>query len=135
MKLIIRIIHAVSTENSFQAAFIKGLVVRYQWQAFNAWSYFLPHNGKDRSIPGICQRQTMHAGIPISVILRFGTDEVIIMVHNLSITYDNHSYTTNAGTLFVGRFKINGSKIFHPIWFYSRQRYEELAKKRQNLDK
>ena len=34
------------------------------------------------------------------------------MVHNLSITYDNHSYTTNAGTLFVGRFKINGSKSF-----------------------
>ena len=49
------------------------------------------------------------------------------MVHNLSITYDNHSYTTNAGTLFVGRFKINGSKIFHPIWFYSRQRYEKFT--------
>ena len=61
-ELIIRIIHAVSTENSFQAAFIKGLVVRYQWQAFNAWSYFLPHNGKDRSIPGICQRQTHARG-------------------------------------------------------------------------
>ena len=82
-------------------------------EPFDKWYNLLPHIRKYRCLCRICQCQPMHPGIPIRIILRFGTDQTIKTVCTLSVPYYHHTDTAHTGTLLVGSFKIYSSKIFH----------------------
>ena len=73
----------------------------------------LPYHRKYRRFRCICQCQPMHPGIPIGVILRLRTNKTIVIIYNLPIPYNHYSNTAHTGALFIGSFKIYGSKVLH----------------------
>ena len=113
MEFIVGIVHAVTTEDSFQAAFVKEFVMGYQWKSFYHRYYLCPYFGKDGCIIRISLSKAVYFRIPIAIVVGFRLDEGVERIHYLSITDNHHSHTTYAGPFVVGSFKIYGCKIFH----------------------
>jgi hypothetical protein len=52
-ELIVRIVHLITAEHSFQATLVKRLVMSHQWQTLYQRLYLCPHFREYRSIFGI----------------------------------------------------------------------------------
>ena len=113
MKFIVGIVHLITTEDSFQAAFIKRLVMGNQWKPFYHRCYPRPHLRKDGCIFRISLGKAMHFRVPIAIVVRLRLDEGVERIYYLSITDNHHSHTTYTGPFVVGGFKIYGCKVFH----------------------
>ena len=92
VELIVGIVHLIDAEDSLQATFIKSLVVSYEREPGYLGLYLLPYIGEDRSLFCIRGTQTMHLTASVVVILRFGLDERVELVHYLSATYYDNAY-------------------------------------------
>ena len=87
VELIVGIVHLIDTEDGFQAALVKGLIMGYQRQSIDKSLYLLPYFGEDRGILCIFCTKSMHLTAPVIIILRFGLDEGIELIHYLP-TYE-----------------------------------------------
>lgn len=95
VELIVRIVHLVNTKDGLKAAFVEGFVVGHERQTGYLRFYLPPHFREYGCIFRICGTQAMHAATPVVVIRRFGLDERIELVDNLTATNDNHANGTN----------------------------------------
>lgn len=85
IKVIIRIIHTISTEHGFQTPLIKGFVMRNQRKPLYFRSNLLPYFRKNRSMGSIFLCQSMNTGVPIQIVIRFGMNEAVEPVGYLTI--------------------------------------------------
>ena len=113
MEFVIGIVHPVATEDGFQATFVKGFVMSYQWESFYHRCYLCPYFGKDGCIIRISLSKAVYFRIPIAIVVGFRLNEGVKRIYYLSITDNHHSHTTYAGPFVVGSFKIYSCKVFH----------------------
>ena len=106
MEFIIWIVHLVTTEHSFQATLIEGLVMGHQWQVLNQRLDLLPNLGEYRSIFCITTSKTMHLRTPIIIIIGLWLNQGIEVIHDLSIPDDDHTNGADTGSLIVGSLEI-----------------------------
>lgn len=92
VELIVGIVHLIDAEDSLQTTFIKSLVVSYEREPCYLGFYLLPYIGEDRSHFRISGAEAVHLTAPVVVILRFGLDERVELVHYLSATYYDNTY-------------------------------------------
>lgn len=111
IKVIIRIIHTISTEHGFQTPLIKGFVMRNQRKPLYFRSNLLPYFRKNRSMGSIFLCQSMNTGVPIQIVIRFGMNEAVEPVGYLTISHNNHPYTTYAGTFIICRLEVYCCKL------------------------
>ena len=93
MKFIVGIVHPVTTENGFQAAFVKGFVMSHQWKSFYHRCYLCPYFGEDECIIRISLGKAMYFRVPITVV-GFRLDEGVERIYYLSIADNHHFHTT-----------------------------------------
>lgn len=91
-ELIIRVIHLVASEHGLQAALIEGTVVSHQRQALDERRYLLPHVRENGSVFGVFLPQTVHAGVPIIIVVRLGLNQRIEAVDKLAVADDNDAH-------------------------------------------
>lgn len=115
IKYIVRVIHLIDPENSFQAALVEPGVVCDQGKALDARGDLLPHIWKDRSGVGVFRPQAVNPLAEPLIVIGLGMNEAVEGIHYLSITNDYHPYTAYAGWLLVGSFEIYCREIFHLI--------------------
>ena len=60
IELIVRIVHLIDTEHSFQTALVKGLVVSHEGKSLNQRLYLRPYLWKYRGIIRILTAKAMH---------------------------------------------------------------------------
>ena len=119
MEFIIRIVHLITTEHSFQATFIESLVMGHKRQSLYQWLYLLPNHRKYRSLFCVSASESMHLRTPIIIIVGLWLNQRVERIHDLTITYNHHANRADAGALVVGCLEINSCKVSHSYWSYS----------------
>ena len=99
MEFIAGVFHLIHLEYCLQAAFVEGGVVGNQGQTFYLGRYFCPDFREDIRIHRVFQGQTVNPSVPIRVILRFGLDEAVVTVCNLTIPHYHNAHRADACTL------------------------------------
>ena len=100
-EFIIRIVHLIATEDSFQARFIEGFVMCHKGKAINQRLYLFPHLRKYRCIFSVLTSQAMHLAAPIIIIVGLRLDQRIKSIYNLAITHYHYANGANTGSLIV----------------------------------
>lgn len=95
-ELIIRVIHLVAAEYGLQAALVEWTVVGHQRQALDERRYLLPHVRENRSVFGILLPQSVHAGVPIIIVVRLWLNQRIEAVDKLAVADDDDAHRTDA---------------------------------------
>ena len=113
MKLIVRIIHLINTEHSFQTALVESFVMGYKRESGNLRFNLLPYIGEYWSIFSIFSRQSMYLTAPVIVVFRFWFYERIELINLHAITIYDNTNTTNRTTFVICCFKIYCCKVFH----------------------
>jgi len=113
IELIVRIVHLIDTEHSFQTALVKGLVVSNKGKSLNQRLYLRPYLWKNRSIVSIFMTEAMNLTAPVVIIVWLRLNERVERIYNLTIANNDDSYRAYAATLIVSRFKIYCCKVFH----------------------
>lgn len=91
-ELIIRVIHLVAAKHGLQAALVKGTVVGHKRQALDERLYLLPDVRENGSVFGVFLPQTVHAGVPIIIVVRLGLNQRIEAVDKLAVADDDNAY-------------------------------------------
>ena len=95
VELVVRIIHLIDTEHSFQTTFVEGLVVGHEGQTFDKWFYLCPHLGKYGGFLSIFTAETMHLAAPIVIVVGLWLYERIEGIDYLAITHNDDTNRTN----------------------------------------
>ena len=88
IELVIRIIHLIATEHSFQATLVERLVMGHQRKSFDQWLNLCPHLREHRGVFCILSSQTMHLRTPIIIVVRLRLNQGIERIHYLAIAYN-----------------------------------------------
>ena len=122
VKIVVGVVHPIDTEDGFQAALVKRLVVRHQRQPLNERLYPFPYVRENGGRIGICLTQSVNIAAPVGVILRLGLDERVESFYRLASAHDNHTDRTHRRPVVVGGLKIYRCEIFHifclGLWGY-----------------
>ena len=111
IELVIRIVHLITTEHSFQATLIERLVMSHQRKSFNQWLYLCPHLWEHRGIFCILSSQAMYLRTPIIIVVRLRLNQGIERIHYLAIAYYHHAHRADTGPLVVGSLKVYCCKV------------------------
>lgn len=110
---VIGIVHAVASENRFETAFVKRLVVSHERIIFQERCYLLPHMGKHRRIIGVFARQPVYLGAVVGIKIGLRLYQRIKLTGENTVAHHDDADAANAGPVVIGGFKIDGSKILH----------------------
>ena len=113
VELIVGVVHLIYLEGSLETSFIETGIVRNEGEALDERFNLLPDVREYRCIFGVLRPKSVYLLAEPLVVLRFGMDETVERVHNLSVTHDHHSDGAYAGGLLVRRLEINSCKISH----------------------
>ena len=113
MEHVIRIIHLIDPEHGLEAAFIETCIVCDNRQTFYPGPDLFPHLREYRGVFGILRAQTVHLLAEPLVIFRFRMDQGIKFIHNFPVTHNHNAHRTHARRAFIGRFKVQSTKISH----------------------
>ena len=113
VKFVVRIIHLIHAEYSFQTTFVKSLVVRHERESRYLGLYPFPHLRKYWRIFSIGSAKAVHLTAPVVIIFRFRLDERVKLIHHLTVTHYNDANRANLTALVVSRFKIYCGKVLH----------------------
>lgn len=99
---IIRIIHLIYPEDSFQTTLVERLIMSHKRQILTSKLFLFigrqaelrlnlcPDFGEDGRSIGVGSGEAMHLSAPVIIILRFGLDKRVELIHHLTAThYDN----------------------------------------------
>ena len=107
MELIIRIIHLIHTEYSFEASFIESGIMGDKRHAFINHRFNLcPHFREDRCPFDIFWSQPMHSSTEPLTVIRFRIYQAVERVDNLSFHDFHHAHGADARGLLVECFEI-----------------------------
>ena len=87
--------------------------MRHQRQIANERRDFLPYFTENFRVVGVFGRQSMDARVVVAVIIGFGLNESIVLLHYFSIAHHHDAHRTNATADIIGSFKVDGYKILH----------------------
>ena len=108
VKAVVRIVHLIDSEHSFQTTFVEAGIMSHEWDSGNLVSYIikilirkeylnnsflqlLPYFGKHRRTLCITFRDAMYPLTPIVIIVRLRLDQTVERVNYLPITHHDHS--------------------------------------------
>ena len=110
---VVGIVHLVTAEDGFQAAFVEGFVVGHQRQTLNEWLYLPPYLWEYWGFFSIVTGETMHLAAPVVVVVGLRLYQRVEPVGNLTVSDYHHANGAYTGPLVVGRLKVDCSKVLH----------------------
>lgn len=106
MEDIIRIIHPIDTEDSFQAAFVETGVVCHKGKPVYEGRGLFPDKREDRRPVRIFGSESVNLAAEPLAVVRLGMDQAIVGIDNLPAADHHYSHAAHAGRLLVGRLKV-----------------------------
>lgn len=110
---VVGVVHSVHPEYRLEATFIERLVVCHERKPCDQRFHFGPHVRKDPRRLGVGCGQSVYACIVVVVIVRFGTNQAVITVYDLTTSYNDDAHAADTRPLGIGRLKVYGSKVSH----------------------
>lgn len=135
IKLIIRIIHLINTEDSLHTTFVKRAVVRHQRQSLYQRLHMSPHFREHGRVIGVGVRKSVHALAEPGIIIRLRLDKTVKSVGYDSVAHNNNSNTANAAALTVCCLKVYCGKVFHHKNLIRRKNRKKKSKTRHRTEK
>ena len=114
-ELVIRIVHLIDAEHGFEAALVKGAVVRHEGQSGDERLDLSPHDGKYGRVVGVLMRKSVHLLTEPGVVVGFGMDERVERVGDDATAHHHHAHAADAAALPVGGLEVYGGKVGH-LW-------------------
>ncbi len=113
VKLVIRIIHLVTTEDSLQATLIECLIMGHEGKALYQWFYLFPYFWEHWSLFSILTSEAMHLSTPIIIVIWLWLDQRIESIYDFTITHNHYSNRANTGSLVVSCLEVYCCKVSH----------------------
>ena len=113
VEFVVGVVHPVHPVAGFEAVLVKCFVVGYQWQSFYEGFYLAPHMREYRGVGGLFVSDAVYHNVSVAVVLGLGAHQAVKGLCDLCIAYYHNPNAADAGTLFVGCFKIYCCKIYH----------------------
>ena len=88
---IVGVVHLIHAEHCLEAVLVERLVVGHKRESLYHGFYLSPHLGEDGSVLSVFPAQTVDAGAFVVVVVGFGMDELVELVHHLSSTNNHHA--------------------------------------------
>jgi hypothetical protein len=92
VKLIIRVIHLIDTEDGLQTTFIKGTIMGHKGQTFYQRFYLSPYLGEHGGIVRILTAEAVNLAAPVIIVVGLWLDQGVERIYNLSVPDYNNSY-------------------------------------------
>ena len=117
VEFVVGVIHPVHPVAGFEAVFVKCFVVGYQGQSFYEGFYLAPYVREYGGVGCLFVSYAVNHYVSVTVVLGLGAHQTVKGLSYLCIAYYHNPNAADAGTVFVGCFKIYCCKIYHLTTF------------------